>query len=93
MTFAGLEISVFVTCVIQFLAEFLIGLVQEVSIADTYPVKGRFLGELDSKLLIEIVVNRRCYAIFRKNGSREKAHIIEHVRILLRDVKRVETSH
>ena len=86
------SIGILVTLLIQQLAVIFISLVQEVRSTDTNPVESRFLGKLSFQLSFQIIIYRRLH-ILRHDGCREKAHVVEHVRILLGDVHGMETSH
>ena len=58
MTAAVLEVLVWVVVVLELLYEVSVGLDEEVSVTATNPKERRFLAEICSKFLVEILVDR-----------------------------------
>ena len=86
MTFGGLIVSVFIPFVVKYLAVFDICLIEKIGVSDSDPVQSRFFVELRFKFSLKVLVHRRLHTLVGSDGSREQAHIVKHVRILLGDV-------
>ena len=96
MATVGFHVFVGITGGIELGAELVVGLDEEVRLADANPQEGGLLGEVGSQLGVYVLIDLGMSGFLLGAGadsSGEHAGVVEHIRVVEGDVQRVEAAH